>query len=263
MSYDERRAASELERQNGALRADDETQPLLPMASQHDATPADEPPTSPVVPTTAKTTAGHAVREIVETLLLALIIFLAVRLVVLNFRVDGYSMMPNLHNGEMLLVNRNAYFHFDENALLNWLPGEDRHGQHIVYLFHPPRRGDIIVFNPPVPNATKPYIKRVIGLAGDRISFQGGYVYVNGQQLTEPYIKGPITECSSPTQYCDLTVPKGDIFVLGDNRENSSDSRYFGPVNINRIIGKAWVTYWPLGDAGLVPHYSYPAADGH
>ena len=253
MSYDERRAASGLERQNGALRADHESEPLVPIAN-----PSERPAAPAAEPVPAKPSSGRALREIVETVLLALVIFLAVRLVVLNFRVDGSSMIPNLHNGEMLLVNRNAYFHFDENALLNLLPGENRHGKHVVYLFHPPRRGDIIVFNPPVSNPNKPYIKRVIGLAGDRITFHDGYVYVNGQKLNEPYIKGPITDCSSPTQYCDLTVPPGDVFVLGDNRENSSDSRYFGPVSIDSIIGKAWITYWPLGDAGLVPHYAYP-----
>jgi|SRR5579884_878585 len=259
MSYDERRAASELERQNGALHASDEPEPLMRVTAGHDqpAVPVEppEPPALPAPPTTAGS-AARTVREIVETLLLALVIFVGVRLVVLNFRVDGYSMMPNLHNGEMLLVNRNAYFHFDENSLINLIPGEHRQGQHIVYLFHPPRRGDIIVFNPPV-ESSKPYIKRVIGLAGDRVTFRGGHVYINGQELNEPYINGPITTCGG-SEYCDVVVPTGDVFVLGDNRENSSDSRIFGPVSIDSIIGKAWITYWPLGDVGFVPHYSYP-----
>jgi len=223
-----------------------------------------ESPTAPVeveATPTAKPTAGksaaHAVREIVETLLLALIIFVAVRALVLNFRVDGNSMVPNLHNQEMLLVNRNVYFHFDMNKWLNYLPGEDRQGQHIVYLFHPPQRGDIIVFNPPVASE-KPYIKRIIAVAGDTVEIkQDGYVYVNDTRLDEPYIQGPITDCN--VQKCEkVTVPEGKIYVLGDNRRNSSDSRIFGFVDIDDIIGKAWLTYWPIDDFGLVPHYDYP-----
>jgi signal peptidase I len=201
--------------------------------------------------------AARAVREIVETLLLALIIFVAVRALVLNFRVDGNSMVPNLHDQEMLLVNRNVYFHFDLNKWLNYLPGEDRKGQHIVYLFHPPERGDIIVFEPPTPSE-KPYIKRVIAIAGDTIEIkQDGYVYINGHRLEEDYIQGGITDCGS--RNCGpAVVPPGKVYVLGDNRRNSSDSRIFGFVDVDEIIGKAWLTYWPLDDFGLVPHETYP-----
>src|SRR5215217_3554316 len=213
-------------------------------------------PATPAKPTAAKS-ATRAVREIVETLLLALIIFVAVRALVLNFRVDGSSMVPNLHDQAMLLVNRNVYLHFDLNNWLNYLPGDDREGQHIVYPFHPPERGDIIVFNPPVASE-KPYIKRVIAVAGETVEIkQDGYVYIDGQKLDEPYIQGPITECN--VRKCEpVTVPEGDIYVLGDNRRNSSDSRIFGPVDVDNIIGKAWLTYWPMEDFGLVPHYDYP-----
>lgn len=202
-------------------------------------------------------TAARAIREVVETLLLALVIFVAVRSLVLNFRVDGNSMVPNLHDQEMLLVNRNAYFHFDLNRLLNLLPGEDRDGQRIVYPFHPPERGDIVVFSPPV-HSEKPYIKRVIGLPGETVEIrQDGYVYINGKRLNEPYIQGGITECNQ-ARCGAVRVPAGHVFVLGDNRRNSSDSRIFGPIAIDNIIGKAWLTYWPLGSFGLVPHYDYP-----
>ncbi len=201
-------------------------------------------------------TGTRAVREIVETLLLAVVIFVGVRLVVLNFRVDGLSMYPNLADREMLLVNRNVYFHFDINDILNLLPGEDRSGERIVYPFHPPERGDIIVFNPPV-RSDKPYIKRVIGLPGETVSVQDGYVYIDGQRLNEPYIDGPVTACGAQRQCDPVTVPEGEVFVMGDNRTNSSDSRTFGPVNVDRIIGKAWITYWPTDDIGLVPHQDY------
>ncbi|HEY7037057.1 MAG TPA: signal peptidase I [Thermomicrobiales bacterium] len=227
-----------------------------PATTEQPAAPVEVEANPPTKPTATKS-AARAVREIVETLLLALIIFVAVRALVLNFRVDGNSMVPNLHDHEMLLVNRNVYFHFDMNKWLNYLPGEDREGQHIVYLFHPPQRGDIIVFNPPVASE-KPYIKRVIAVAGDTVEIkQDGYVYVNGTRLDEPYIQGPITECN--VRKCEpMTVPEGKIYVLGDNRRNSSDSRIFGFVDVDEIIGKAWLTYWPLDDFGLVPHYSYP-----
>jgi len=215
-----------------------------------------EAPTTPQRPTASKT-AARAVREIVETLLLALIIFVAVRALVLNFRVDGNSMVPNLHNEEMLLVNRNVYMHFDLNKWMNYIPGVDRDGERIMYPFHPPERGDIIVFNPPL-SSEKPYIKRVIGVPGDTVEVrQDGYVYVNDAQVEESYIQGPITECQQRT--CDpVVVPEGEIYVLGDNRRNSSDSRIFGTVPIDNIIGKAWLTYWPLDDFGLVPHEEYP-----
>ncbi len=199
-----------------------------------------------------------AVREIVETLLLAFIIFVAVRAVVLNFRVDGSSMIPNLEDREMLLVNRNVYFHFDLNSALDKLPFVERDGERIVYLFHPPERGDIVVFDPPTV-ADKPYIKRVIGLPGDTITIENGNVYRNGVLLDEPYIEDGITDCRGSR--CDpVRVPDGTVYVLGDNRRNSTDSRIFGPVSVDSIIGKAWVTYWPLDDFGLVPHYDYPSA---
>ncbi|MGI8477173.1 MAG: signal peptidase I [Thermomicrobiales bacterium] len=199
-------------------------------------------------------------REIIETLLLAFVIFVGVRALVLNFRVDGMSMAPNLHNKEMLLVNRNAYFHFDLNRVLNVLPWEDRQGKDAVYLFHPPQRGDIIFFNPPTVS-DKPYIKRVLGLGGDTMEVKGGSLFVNGVKVDEPYIAPNITDCNQAN--CQpWTVPDGDIFVMGDNRRNSSDSRVFGVVKIDSIIGKAWLTYWPLSDFGLVPHHDYTGLPG-
>lgn len=197
-----------------------------------------------------------AAREIVETLLLAFVIFVAVRAVVLNFKVDGESMSPNLQDQEMLLVNRNVYFHFDLNGVLDALPFVERDGERIVYPFHPPERGDIVVFNPPTVS-DKPFIKRVIGLPGETVSIENGFVYIDGVQLDEPYIDGGITECNRSR--CDpIVVPEGSVYVMGDNRRNSSDSRIFGTVEVEDIIGKAWVTYWPFSEFGLVPHFDYP-----
>jgi|GEM_PF-261349 len=215
-------------------------------------TPPDAPvSTAPERPAKPAAT-GSVIREVVETLLLAALIFFAVRLVVLNFRVDGESMIPNLHDREMLLVNRNSYKSIDLNAL----PGGNKdEGENRFYPFSPPERGDIIVFNPPN-GSKKPYIKRVIGLPGEEVTFKGGDVYINGQRLDEPYIV-EATRCGGNDQ-CDLTVQPDTVFVLGDNRNNSSDSRVFGLVPVGNIIGKAWFSYWPPSDMGLVPHYNYP-----
>ncbi len=184
----------------------------------------------------------RAVREIVETLLLAALIFFLVRLVVLNFRVDGQSMTPNLDDGQMLLVNRNAYQSVDWQG-------------NMFYPFDPPERGDIVVFNPPT-ESDKPYIKRIIGLPGDEVTFNNGQVFVNGEMLDEDYIEDR-TRCQRD-DFCDVIVPEGKIFVLGDHRSNSSDSRVFGPVPIENVIGKAWLSYWPADDIGFVPHENYP-----
>ncbi|HEU0113426.1 MAG TPA: signal peptidase I [Thermomicrobiales bacterium] len=202
-----------------------------------------------------KSASSGALREVVETLILAAIIFIGVRLVVLNFRVDGESMTPNLQDREMLLVDRNAYFHLPAAMVDSILPGDQTAGGPDWYLFGAPQRGDIIVFDPPV-NSPKPYIKRIIGLPGDHVTFDNGSVMINDVALPEDYIQQK-TRCQRD-EYCDVVVPPGDIFVLGDNRGNSSDSRVFGPVSVDRIIGKAWVGYWPLDAIGFVPHYKYP-----
>lgn len=221
-------------------------------------------PTTPTTVGDERVAAAHprkkrpsATREIVETLLLAVVIFFLVRAVVLNFRVEGLSMTPNLSDGEMLLVNRNAYAHFDLYALVDWLPQVAHAAERTVYPFDPPERGDIVVFDPPTPS-NKPYIKRVIGLPGETVTIRDGAVFIDGQELNETYLRGEETECPGRDECEEVVVPEGHVFVLGDNRDNSQDSRGFGPVPVENIIGKAWVTYWPSNDIGIVPHYDYP-----
>jgi len=120
----------------------------------------------------------------------------------------------------------------------------------------PPQRGDVVVLHPPTPSQ-QPYIKRIIGLPGESIEFRNGFVYIDGERLEEPYIEQGITRCGN-SPYCSIDeIPDGYVYVLGDNRNNSSDSRSFGLVAIDEIVGKAWFTNWPLTDIGLVPHYDY------
>jgi len=221
----------------------------------------DEFSSSPALPATDTTTEAPTrkrpsmIREVIETLVLAAVIFVLVRAVVLNFKVDGHSMDPSFDNGELLLVNRNAYLDLGDFWLTEWIPGIDDD----TYLFHAPQRGDVIVFTPPIENNDKPFIKRIIGLPGDTVETRDGKVYVNGVQLDEPYIDGKQSLCNSNTVDCaPYVVPEGQVFVMGDNRTNSEDSRVFGGVPIGNIIGKAWVTYWPTDDIGVVPHYDYP-----
>ncbi len=186
---------------------------------------------------------------------------MGVRTLVLNFRVDGSSMLPSLVNGEMLLVNRNSYESWDLYTLVDWLPGVEHAEAKDFTLFDGPNRGDVIVFNPPV-SSDKPYIKRVIGLPGDTVEIKDGGVWVNGIEFDETYLQGDTTDCQP--QACDpVVVPEGSVFVLGDNRDHSSDSRYFGPVEISDIVGKAWITYWPIGHIGTVPSADYDELNGN
>lgn len=225
------------------MTADADLTPVLNRDAQSGAALGDDSAESPPA---AKNQAGRAVREVVETLLLAALIFFLVRLVVLNFRVDGESMLPNLEDGQMLLVNRNAYQFFDVGG-----------GRY--YPFDPPERGDVVVFEPPT-GSDKPYIKRIIGLPGEEVTFGDGNVFVDGELLPEDYIEER-TRCGARSDNCDVIVPEGYVYVLGDHRNNSSDSRVFGLVPVENVVGKAWLAYWPLSDVGFVPHESYPEAD--
>ena len=198
---------------------------------------------------------ARRVREVAETLLLALAIYLGVQFFAPPFAVEGASMDPTLEHGERLLLNRQVYAHFDLNELWNLLPGVEREGEWIVHPFHGPERGDIVVFEPPVAS-DKPYIKRVIGLPGDEIAFADGYVLVNGERLEESYLDGAITFCDDGP-HCRVMVPEGAVYVLGDNREYSSDSRDFGPVDADAIVGKAWIANWPLDEIGFIPGADY------
>jgi signal peptidase I len=190
------------------------------------------------------------VGQILKTGLFALILFLLARLIVLPYEVDGRSMSPNLIDTERVLVNRAVYTHFDLKRWSDWIPFSAS-SEEDWYPFHGPEPGDVLVLNPPT-ISDEPFIKRVVAVAGDTISIHDGYVYVNGKHQTEPYIRGPITECESELYCTDFVVPPGTVFVLGDNRQDSFDSRSFGPVPLGNVIGRAWFTNWPLNRIGRI-----------
>jgi signal peptidase I len=161
--------------------------------------------------------------EVLETLLLAALLYFAIDKVTARVTVDGYSMEPTMHNGSRVLVNR------------------------LAYLSSEPQRGDIIVFHFPR-NPKEEYIKRVIGLPGDHVRVSSSGVEINGQMLSEPYI------ASAPRYQSEWTVPEDTLFVLGDNRNSSSDSHSWGPVPMDLVIGKAAVVYWPPKQWSVIEH---------
>jgi signal peptidase I len=118
------------------------------------------------------------------------------------------------------------------------------------YLFQSPSRGDVVVFKPPTGSHDE-YIKRIVGVPGDHVVVQDGTVSVNGRVLDEPYIHGLPTTCTG--NFCDVTLGPGMYYVMGDNRPDSADSRFFGPIAGGSIDGRAWLRYFPFGDFKLDP----------
>lgn len=185
--------------------------------------------------------------EILQTALLTLLIFFAVRSVVQNFKVDGASMEPTLHSGQYLLISKVDYARVEGLPLqvareIGLLSGTEES----VYLFGGPQRGDIVVFHYPA-RPDRDFIKRIIALPGDVVEVNNGRVYVNDVLLEEDYVRA-LPSYSLPPQ----RVPEGSFFVLGDNRPNSSDSHIWGFVPESNVIGKAWLSYWPPSDWGIV-----------
>jgi len=179
--------------------------------------------------------------ETVEVLALALLMFLLVRSVAQNFVVDGNSMQPTFHDGEMLIVNKLAYRTFD----MSWLPFTDKDDWRP---FGTPQPGDVVVFKFPQ-DQTRDFIKRVVAVPGQTVEVHNGQVFIDGVPQNEPYLDQAPTYDYGPT-----TVPEGQIFVLGDNRNNSYDSHSWGLLDQSLLIGRAEFRYWPLDRVGRVGH---------
>lgn len=166
-------------------------------------------------------------RELLETIVLSLIIFLLIRQVIQNYRIESHSMQPNFYEGEFILVNKLAFKLGD------------------------PTRGEVIVFHNPQ-NPEEDYIKRVIGLPGDTVEIHEQTVYINGQEFPEPY---QINAFRPGENYGPEVIPADRLFVMGDNRSNSSDSRRIGTIPEELVVGQAWLRVWPMDRWGLITHY--------
>ncbi len=197
--------------------SDDDGVQMPPFAAE--TPPPETPPAEPSV----WRQVGGAIKETLETIIPAIVIALLINLFLAQAtRVYGQSMEPNLHTNERLIVEK------------------------VTYKLHSPVRDDIIVLKVR-DDAKELLIKRVIGLPGDTVEVRDGKVYINGQMLDEPYLAR-----STLGRYGPTVVPAQHVFVMGDNRNASNDSRAFGPVSYHNIVGKAWVSYWPPSEAGLV-----------
>lgn len=177
---------------------------------------------------------GAIFLDLLEVVVFAIAIFLFVYLLLVRpHKIKGDSMQPNYPNGEYLLTEKVTYYRGD------------------------PQRGDVVVLKPPMEDDE--FIKRIIGLPGERVSVKNGKVYINGKVLTEKYLSSTLTTPGGNflPEGQEYTVPEGQYFVMGDNRPNSLDSRGFGPIEKKAIAGRAWLIYWPLNRIGLTPSVSY------
>ncbi len=201
---------------------------------------------SPAGPPEGPRRAAALVRELVETCLLAILVFLVVRGSFGTYQVEGHSMDPTLQDGEFLIVGQLTYAQVDTSTLSRFVPGLDA-GKHDV--FGGPGRGDIIILHNPEDPTGKRLVKRIVGLPGETVETDSGVVKIDGRELSEPYIKSA-WHVSGPTVVC----PPDSYFVMGDNRDASSDSRRFGCVPDELIIGKTMLTVWPRDRIGLAPN---------
>ena len=196
-----------------------------PQAEEAQTIPPHPPAEEPI--SLARAFGGRSLlREILETILLALIIFAVLNTLTGRFQVRGSSMNPTLQDGQYLVVSKLAY----------WL--------------YPPERGDIIVFRPPN-NLSEDYIKRIVGLPGEQVEIRGGEIWIDGGLLEEPYIANPASYSSA------WNLREEEYFVLGDNRSNSNDSHTWGKLPRENIVGKVWLSYWPPEAWGTVDHYVF------
>ncbi len=178
--------------------------------------------------------------DIIETVVVALAIFVVVYLFLLQpHQVKGASMQPNFTDGEYILTDK------------------------ISYRFAKPQRGDVIIFQAPT-DPEVDFIKRIIGLPGEQVKITDGKIVIynaehkNGFTLNEPYsILGPTSGGKDAPQNTEVSIPNDQYFVLGDNRVESFDSRSWGMLPKNKIIGKAWLRYWPINKLGFVKHAKY------
>lgn len=164
------------------------------------------------------------IRDFLITITAVLVVFLVLQATIQSSIVLGSSMEPNFETGQRLIINK------------------------FIYRFDEIKRGDVVVLHPPS-DMNVEYIKRVIGLPGEIVEIKNGLVYINGEPLSEPYVLDPPLYTMKK-----IEIPQEYYFVLGDNRNNSSDSHIWGPLPRDNIIGKVWLSIWPPSDWGIVPN---------
>jgi signal peptidase I len=175
-----------------------------------------------------RSAASSLLREIAEVVVLAVILYFGISFAVQAVHVEGLSMFATLDNDDYLIANK------------------------IDYRLHAPERGDIIILRPPTNNSTD-FIKRIIALPGERLLIRSGFVYINGHKLNEPYLPEEwVNQNNWPADPNGEVIPPNQYFVMGDNRNRSQDSRFFGPIARDRIDGKAWFRIWPLSSFGSI-----------
>ncbi len=169
--------------------------------------------------------------DLIETVLLIVIVYALVNLATIRFFIDGPSMQPNFEPGQFVLVSR------------------------VHYLFGEPQRGEVVVFNAPGSRPDDPpLIKRLIGLPGETLELRDGQVYIDNALLDEPYVREPCTQARCSDRI--VKLGKNEYFLMGDNRNNSRDSRAFGAVSREQIVGEAILRYLPLNQWGLVKAFN-------
>jgi signal peptidase I len=187
--------------------------------------------------TTEQSAGSSLLREVAEVVVLAFILYFGISFAVQAVHVEGLSMFATLDNNDYLIANK------------------------IDYRLHPPQRGDIVILRPPTNNSTD-FIKRIIALPGERLLIRDGQVFINGRMLVEPYLPEAWTQDNDwPANGTDgEVIPPNDYFVMGDNRNRSQDSRFFGAIGRDRIDGKAWFRIWPFGDWNIYAKMPYFAS---
>ena len=170
-----------------------------------------------------RSAASSLLREVAEVIVLAVILYVGISFAVQAVHVEGLSMYATLDNNDYLIANK------------------------VDYRLHAPQRGDIVILRPPTNNTTD-FIKRIIGLPGERLLIRSGVVYINGHKLDEPYLpEAWVNDTNWPDSSSGRVMGADEYFVMGDNRNRSQDSRFFGPISRDRIDGKAWFRIYPVG----------------
>ena len=175
-------------------------------------------------------------RTLAEVGVMVLILYLVISFFLVEAPVLGSSMAPTLANGQRLLVS------------------------HSTYLLSMPQRGDIVVLNDPL-GSGRPVARRVVGLPGEKVEMRGRQVLIDNQPLSEPYLNTSLAAVDMMTGTLPFQLRAGELFVMADNRASMNDSRTWGPIKSDAVVGRAWLVYWPPEAIGAVVHERYQATE--